>query len=349
VSPRHDRIRAALTVALALAAACGDAPTRANDAFLDWTALRNPILALERESLKDVAVAYDEAGREFFLFTSVRRERDDPELATAERSFFRSKDLKRFERFADPDVNGPGYGPGSPDVSFLDGLWHMVWQAESGRGEDARILRVATSPGLVDWSAPRELAPQLLDPALRNIDGALARHDGYFYLGWKRVQDFYVTRSIDRALDGRWLPAQPASAAGAWAENFQFLSIDGVWHMVATAWDPRLYRCTERPEFIVYTCNHEPFLYRMDGDGSRLEDWTRWVDKRFLDVPFEGWNTIMHANSAYLADWRRYDGHFYLFYAGANDGDSFDLRGHGKIGVARSRDLIEWRVAGDPG
>jgi hypothetical protein len=50
------------------------------------------------------------------------------------------------------------------------------------------------------------------------------------------------------------------------------------------------------------------------------------------------------ADCAFLADWRQYDGYFYLFYAGSDDGDSFQLRGHGKIGVARSRDLVEWRA-----
>jgi hypothetical protein len=99
----------------------------------------------------------------------------------------------------------------------------------------------------------------------------------------------------------------------------------------------------------VYTCNHEPFIYTMDGAGSELGDWTRWIEKTHLQVPFEQWNTIMHANSGYLTDWRAYDGYFYLFYAGSVDGDRFDGRGHGKIGVARSRDLREWRVAGDTG
>ena len=63
----------------------------------------------------------------------------------------------------------------------------------------------------------------------------------------------------------------------------------------------------------------------------------------------EDWNRVMHANSAYLCDWREHDGHFYLFYAGANDDVSFERRGHGKIGVVRSRDLIDWRLPGDTG
>lgn len=55
----------------------------------------------------------------------------------------------------------------------------------------------------------------------------------------------------------------------------------------------------------------------------------------------------MCANSAYLCDWRKYDGHFYLFYAGAMDDRSFERRGHGMIGVVRSRDLLQWRLPGE--
>jgi hypothetical protein len=36
----------------------------------------------------------------------------------------------------------------------------------------------------------------------------------------------------------------------------------------------------------------------------------------------------------------------YLTYSGSID-ERFRGRGHGKIGIARSRDLIHWRVAGD--
>jgi hypothetical protein len=79
------------SLALVLLAGCGGGEDDA--AFLDWESLRNPILALEHEAVKGVAVAYDAPRREFFLFSSLRRELDDPAFATAERSFFRSRDL----------------------------------------------------------------------------------------------------------------------------------------------------------------------------------------------------------------------------------------------------------------
>jgi hypothetical protein len=54
----------------------------------------------------------------------------------------------------------------------------------------------------------------------------------------------------------------------------------------------------------------------------------------------------MHANTAFLLDLRAHDGWFYAFYSGTDRLDP-DLRGHGKIGVARSRDLVNWYVPGE--
>jgi hypothetical protein len=330
-------------------ASCGSNDPAFNLAFIDWASLRNPVLQMEDRSLKDMAVAYNPATDEFYIFSSTRFEVDDPGRETKERYFFITKDWQSYETFTDAHLNGPGYGPGSPDLTFIDGLWYMTYQLGTFVGGDARVLWYSTSSSLRDWSAARELAPELLDPALRNIDGALAKEGDYFYLGWKRIQQFFVTRSLNPTVDGQWLPAQQASAAGAFAENFQFIKIDGEWRMIATGQEPGPYRCPQNPQFLFYTCNHEPFIYRMEqGNGDQLEDWTSWVDKRHLTVPYEDWNTIMHANSGYLVDWREYDGYFYLFYAGSDDGDRFELRGHGKIGVARSRDLIHWRAAGEP-
>ncbi|GIW40929.1 MAG: hypothetical protein KatS3mg076_1506 [Candidatus Binatia bacterium] len=326
---------------------CGDSDSQGT--FLPWEELRNPVLALPDRSLKDVAVAYEPSSGWFYVFTSTRFEPTDPEAGTKEKSFFRTRDFLEFEAFSDPDLNGPGYGPGSPDLVRVGDLWYMTFQRSTANVPflGAATLWVSTSEDLREWSPPRELAPELLDPTLRNIDGALAEEGGYFYLGWKKVQSFVVTRSVDPVLDGRWLPERPAVAGeeGEFAENFQFIEIDGTWRLLATGRDPGPYRC-EEPAYAIYTCDHEPFLYRMEGDGTELEHWTRWVEKTHLEVPFEEWNTVMHANSAYLADWRRYDGHFYLFYAGSSDGKSFELRGHGKIGMARSRDLEHWEVPG---
>ncbi len=333
---------------LARRVAAAQLPGPRDPDFIDWEALRNPILGFPDRSLKDQAVVYHDGA--FLVFASARFRPGDPQSASKTPYFYRTRDFLAFEALADPDLNGPGYGPHSPDLTRIDGLWHMTFQA-AGDGERAAILKLSTSPDGTDWSPPVDLAPELLDPAERNIDGALARHGGRFFLGWKRDQSLLVTRSAGPELDGRWSPPLHAAAPLAfgpsplgheWAENYQFLRLDGAWTMIATA---------RRPGFPLsrheYTGSHEPYVYTMDGSGRQLEDWTRWRCKRLLEVPTEDWNRAMHANSAFLADWRAHDGYFYLFYAGSNDHTSFDRRGHGKIGVARSRDLVRWRVPGD--
>jgi hypothetical protein len=193
---------------------------------------------------------------------------------------------------------------------------------------------------LLHWADKQELLPTIQRFA-RHIDGAFAVDGGYVYLGYKRWQTFYITRSPRPVWEGQFLPPVQASAGGEWAENFQFLNIDGQWRMLATARDP------QQSDGGGYTASHEPFLYTMEGRGEILADWARWHNKRQLIVPSEEWNSVMHANSGYLCDWRAGDGYFYLFYAGAADSTSFEGRGHGKIGMARSTDLETWHVPGE--
>jgi hypothetical protein len=197
----------------------------------------------------------------------------------------------------------------------------------------------------------------------RNIDGALARAGSHFILGYKKNQKFYVTRSTTGALDGSWdkpLQARPGEREsfldyippyytfiGGWAENYQFINIDGKWHLIATAYVGTPYQ--KLKSFVFgYTAGHETFIYAMkeEATGDNPKDWSNWVNKTRIEVPDEGWNRVMRSNSGFLCDWREYDGYFYLFYAGADDSDSFAGRGHGKIGVIRSRDLITWELPG---
>jgi hypothetical protein len=308
------------------------------DSPIPWEKLRNPILT-GPETIKDQTVVHHEGV--FHVFDG---------------GHYHSRDLLHWE--------GPEpFDAGSPDlVRMPDGRFVVV---DQGRDPDSghdrhRRLRWRTSDDLWHWSEPRDIHAAL--PHDRNIDGALAFADGRVVLGFKqgvRLQKFLVTESPLPDAAGRfaWAPVREADAGTGcgidgwvsdladnvtrWAENFQFIRIDGRWRMIATARHP------ERPVDEGYVGSHEPYIYTMDGDGSELEHWTRWVDKRHLQIPGEGWNPLMHANTAHLSDWRALDGHFYLFYSGASELDP-DGRGRGRLGVARSLDLIHWSVAGQP-
>jgi hypothetical protein len=272
----------------------------------------------------------------------------------------------------------------------------QLWHTTSGNLIDWTAPHLFVDPEAVlppqpSCPPPSPLDIEVPDP-LSLIDGALAhepraRKEGAYVLGfkWRCRQTFHVTnatslepvedpdnpavpptppwRQAERALAGT---DDPNDLILGFAENYQFLKIDNVWRMIATARDPEVMiglsgalegRCGDpfgpNGVFYIYQCSHEPFLYTLTGDGQQLTDWTSWRRKTRLRIPYEDWNTIMHANSAFLADWRAYDGFFYLFYAGATrdqtdpTGLGFEFRGHGKIGVVRSRDLIHWRLPGD--
>lgn len=345
-----DAIQRALYTALFAAALAGATGSGAKALpFIDWASLQNPILSVPDRMLKDPAVVYHEGY--FYFFCSTKFDPADPERDRKKPVFYRTQDFRVFEELYDEDIAGAG----SPDVIKVGDTFYMVFQRAVPPGHPTmRRLFYSTSEDLVHWTPARELAPAL-QPEMRHIDGALAYAGGYFYLGYKGGQAFYVTRSVGPALDGRWLPPQRAWPGGiwAWAENFQFLNIDGTWRLVATSRAPTggtilgVLRNLWRELWYPYCGNHEPYLFTIWGTGTELRHWARWTGKTLLDVPHEGWNTVMHANSAYLCDWRQYDGYFYLFYAGSADGEKFEGRGHGKIGVVRSRDLIHWRLPGD--
>lgn len=221
------------------------------------------------------------------------------------------------------------------------------------RGETGRRATDSpTSENLVDW-VDRGLIAGDVRPGIPIIDGALAFWKGHHYLLFKdrESQEPYFTRTRDAALDSGWIRERRLilgsgevdfGIGDGFAENFQLIAIDGTMFMIATARDPEGHRFPS-----IYTGSHEPFAYTMvRGDGTALEDWTTWR-KMQLRIPYESWNPVMHANTGHLLDLREHDGFFYLTYSGSDDFETFDGRGHGMIGIARSRDLIHWRVAGD--
>lgn len=206
----------------------------------------------------------------------------------------------------------------------------------------ALILRTGSGCGETDGTGQRPVSlesafplpweelsnPVLADPEISLKDPCVVYHRGVFHIFTSgasyRTRDF---KTYEGPFPGYGSPDITRTA-------------EGRWRMIATARDPR------RPIDFGYMESHEPFVYELRGEGTTLEEWTEWVGKRQLQVPREEWNSLMHANSAYLCNWREHDGHFYLFYAGTNQ-PTEEGRGHGRIGVVRSRDLVEWKLPGE--
>ena len=296
---------------------------------LDWEDLQNPVLGFESHRLKDQSVAYHDGY--FYLFAGYS---------------YRSPDLVDWEEI--PSVP-------AGDLCFAGDRWivsHQVGYPDEPPDSDFRKIAWRQSFDLLNWSESQDMIQLDKD---RNIDPALAFLDETnVVLVYKRGVVIQESQVAYGTFDGTEFvfgsPGKAYPGEGCeldkripiigdtitrWAENAQIIEIDGRWRIIATARHP------DRPIDTGYVASHEPFIYEIEGN-----DFSQWIRKRHLIIPEESWNTVMHANTAFLLDLRADDGWFYLFYSGADRLDP-DLRGHGKIGVARSRDLVNWYVPGE--
>ena len=115
--------------------------------------------------------------------------------------------------------------------------------------------------------------------------------------------------------------------SGKIQENYQFLHIDGKWYLLSSDYNPKV-----------------TTLYEMEGEGSEDGHWQKWVNGYDLDIPTESFNTDHIANAPFIADWRQYDGYFYILYAGRTHQKSHAGRGDNKLALARSKELVRWEI-----
>jgi hypothetical protein len=301
------------------------------DARVAWKQLENPVFALDHMTKDQTIRLVDGAWHLFF----------SENLGAAPES-------TRTGHWVGTDLDEWSAAPpagqwDSPDLTrATDGSYVLAHQLPDPANAELRKIFASTATDLAGpWSEPARLVPGLFEGE-RIIDAALAHTSRGLFLIFKRglhqstEQHDELAWSPSGSLDGPWEylgePDLP------WSENFQFLPIDGKWHVLVTTIPV-----------------HRPALYRLVGDPSDPQAWLRWKRVRVFDVPEEAWNRgrtpgITHetANSAYLCDARRLDGYWYLFYAGSTELQTFDGRGHAKIGVARSKDLERWKVPPKP-
>jgi hypothetical protein len=302
-----------------------------------WSELRNPLLSEPGAAVKDQALVWA-AGRWHLLFSDVTGSTPQPDhqdwhIATAE-----SSDLVHWSHPV-PWSPQPG-GMASPDlVRAPDGTFVATYDSPPGEhGRTQAKLYDRTSRDLVHWSAPHRLAPRLYpSPTVRMIDPALAWTGAGLMLAYKvgttsQPQAFEIARSASGSLTGPWqVVGRPdIRIDGDTVENYELLTLGGVWHLVATS-----------------NTLDQPWLFTLGGDPGDPASWLRWQDGTELDVPAEPWNSgkgissvgYEHANSAFLC---QDGGTYYLTYAGSTDLTSFGGWGHAAIGIARSTDLVHW-------
>jgi hypothetical protein len=310
------------------------APKRAP--AIAWARLRNPILTSPDHTVKDAALVAAN-GTWFAVFSAVDRQ------GSWRIGIEHSTDLRSWSPITfmahDPSVEGEA----SPDVTASpDGNFTVTYQSfvHDRRGGLAKLY-ARTSRDFVHFSPPQMLVQPLFGaPNDRLIDAALARTPAGLLLGFKTGSDtqaFEIARSASGTLRGPWqLVGKPnIRVFGDTIENYQFISINGRWKLLATS--NQLDR---------------PFVFDLVGNATSPRGWLQWSAGRQLDVPKESWSsgtgisgsTYEHANSAYLVDHRSRDGHFYLLYEESLEKTTYGGEGHGVLAIARSTDLVHWSI-----
>jgi hypothetical protein len=324
--------------AAAVSTGCGAA--NAGHATIPWAQLRNPILSYPDTAAKDVGVRLA-GGRWYAFFSSIRSGPVHWRIGTTS-----SADLRSWSRLTVWRDQRGTEGLASPDITQMpNGTYVVTYQSDPGDVGGAAKLYYRTSPDLKRWSDPKPLARTLHPRSTdRMIDGALAYVGGGVILGYKygssdgtQKQAFEIAYSPSGSLDGPWtfIGRPSISAFGDTFENYEFLQIDGRWHMVATT-----------------NTLDRPYIATLAGDPTQPASWLHWTGGRVLNIPAEAWNSapgpsgVTHevANAIYLCDAREIDGHYYAFYMGSNELTQFGGWGHAKIGIARSTDLVHWQV-----
>ncbi len=320
------------------AAVAADRERPAGAVDIHWPRLHNPILGYADRATKDPAVI--RAGDRFVaLFSSVDTSgRWRIGIAT-------SRDLTQWSgrRFFphDPRVEGEA----SPDVVRApNGRFVVTFQSfvHDAGGAQAKLW-YRTTRDFRSFSGPHRLGLELHPAAAdRVIDPALVWSPAGLLLGYKvglpdGQQAFELARSRSGSLDGPWtVVGRPdIRVLGDTIENYQFLHLDGRFELLATS-----------------NTLDRPYLFDLAGDVHDPRGWLHWSPGRQLVVPQEAWNpgrgltgaTYEHANCAFVVDRRRIDGWVYLVYADAPELTSFGGAGHDSLGIARSRDLVQWSV-----
>lgn len=311
--------------------------------LIDWLSIKNPVYRKWRWSVKDACMLYED-GTFYLFFSAFYRDRGRIRSHVVA---VKTKDWKAFSEpiFIIDGRDGSWTGMCSPNISRIADRFLLTFNSWGGSHPNGRTnnLFYIISDDLESWSSPEPIAENLVDD-YSVIDIALAENKGKYYVMLKEEEDLSGQRTkitkiaVGDALnaDFQWIGngkctfrVQNGSESQRIHENYQFIVIDGNWHVLSTDYSP-----------------HRPWLYRMESSGLDVadEDWLTWIDGYELEVPQECFNPNHRSNAAFLADWRHHAGYFYLLYAGRRQGITHAGRGHNKLGLARSRDLKNWEV-----
>jgi hypothetical protein len=290
---------------------------------IDWVGLRKPVLSFRSVGVKDQALQW--SGGSWHMLFSDMTETSAPPHVHFDVAVARSSDLRHWSA---PRVIASNAA--SPDiVRDPAGKFIVTYQTPDGLE-----YRESDSASLTTWSRPLPLAHGL---AGRMIDAALAFTGHGVILGFKAgtsSQHFEIAWAQSLSKPFRLVGRPDIVVNGDTVENYEFLTVAGAWHLVATS-----------------NILDQPFIFTLGpGDQASPTTWLHWSAGRELAVPGQAFNTgpgissvgYEHANSAFLCVGP--EGEDYLTYAGSTELSAFGGWGHARIGMARSRNLVDWQA-----
>ncbi len=288
---------------------------------IDWSALTNPVLSYPNVGVKDQALQWS-GGTWHMLFSDMTQTRAAPHVKF-DVAIAQSPDLRRWST---PRVIATNAA--SPDI-VRDPAGDFVVTYQTPNGLE---YRVSTDASLRRWSPAHALGHGL---AHRMIDAALAFTKHGVILGFKAgttTQHFEIAWAPSLTGAFRLVGRPDIVVYGDTVENYEFLTVNGAWSLVATS-----------------NTLDQPFIFTLDpGDPNSPKTWLRWSTGRELMLPSQPFDTgqgissvnFEHANSAFLCVGPQ--GENYLTYAGSEELTAYGGWGHARIGIARSSDLVNW-------
>jgi hypothetical protein len=314
---------------------------------IEWDKIKNPIYQHDSWSVKDACMIYKDSTVYIFFSAFFHDNYDSLKQLRSHVTAVKTNDFIHFSDtlFMWDGISDGWLGMCSPSIIKYDGKYILSYNSWGDKQGKVNQLFYAVSDDMENWEKHNPLAANLTK-GYRAIDAVLTNHRQKFILTWKESKRINHLKRVDQTrvahcstLDGNWELvyggyAEFITCDGRYSEliheNAEFINIDNKWHMLLTDYVP-----------------HNPWLYTMEGNPDELGNWQKWTNGYKLEVPIEErFNTNHAANAAFLTDWRKHDGYFYLLYAGRTRGDNFWKRGDNKLGLARSKDLINWNVPG---
>jgi hypothetical protein len=311
---------------------------------VNWSNLRNPIESSPTAGEKDQVLVWS-GGKWHLIFSYLRVDSRVPggvywDIATSS-----SVDMTSWTAPDPWPVQEGTMGVAAPQVvRDPEGAFVVSYQSDPGQSDGAQDrLYYRTTSDFSTWSAPHPLGQSLApEPGDRMIDGSLAWTGNGLMLGYKSgsqdsSQAFQIAWSPDGSLDGPWryVGKPDIVVNGGTVERYEFLNVEGSWHLMATS-----------------NVLDQPWLFKLAGDPENPSGWLRWSGGYELKVPKATWDSgpgissvgYEWANASFLCNAKSTDGYYYLLYAGSSELTRFGGWGHAEIGIARSRNLVDWQV-----